>query len=99
MTNIPGEPRSFLPSRPPSSTLARQVRWHVGLSQQVSYRVVDLAPLGATVATTRLAESYTVVERRPLALIETAGRLLLSYKVVLIRPIGDFSRICWRERL
>ena len=34
MTNIPGEPRSFLPSRPPSSTLARQVRWHVGLSQQ-----------------------------------------------------------------
>ena len=35
MTDIPGEPRSFLPSRPPSSTLARQVRWHVGLSQQV----------------------------------------------------------------
>ena len=34
MTDIPGEPRSFLPSRPPSSTLARQVRWHVGLSQQ-----------------------------------------------------------------
>ena len=35
MTDLPGEPRSFLPSRPPSSTLARQVRWHVGLSQQV----------------------------------------------------------------
>ncbi|MBI5941307.1 MAG: helix-turn-helix domain-containing protein [Caulobacterales bacterium] len=34
MTDIPGEPRSFLSSNPPSSTLVRQVRWHTGLSQQ-----------------------------------------------------------------
>lgn len=34
MTDLPGEPRSFLPRRTPTSTLARQVRWHVGLSQQ-----------------------------------------------------------------
>jgi len=34
MNNIPGEPRSFQPDRLPASTLARQVRWHVGLSQQ-----------------------------------------------------------------
>ena len=33
-TDIPGETRSFLPSRVPASTLARKVRWHVGLSQQ-----------------------------------------------------------------
>jgi putative transcriptional regulator len=34
MSDIPGEARSFQPGRLPASTLARQVRWHVGLSQQ-----------------------------------------------------------------
>ncbi|MDP1632598.1 MAG: hypothetical protein Q8L66_14375 [Caulobacter sp.] len=33
-TPIPGETRSFLPDHMPSSTLARRVRWHIGLSQQ-----------------------------------------------------------------
>ncbi|MDP1739386.1 MAG: hypothetical protein Q8L23_18325 [Caulobacter sp.] len=32
-TDLPGEPRSFLPRQIPASTLARKVRWHVGLSQ------------------------------------------------------------------
>jgi putative transcriptional regulator len=34
MSDFPGEARSFQPDRLPASTLARQVRWHVGLSQQ-----------------------------------------------------------------
>lgn len=33
-TDLPGEPRSFLPRQTPAATLVRQVRWHVGLSQQ-----------------------------------------------------------------
>jgi len=34
ISDLPGEPRSFLPRQTPASTLARKVRWHVGLSQQ-----------------------------------------------------------------
>lgn len=34
MSDLPGEPRSFLSRQPSASTLARKVRWHVGLSQQ-----------------------------------------------------------------
>ncbi|MDO8297797.1 MAG: hypothetical protein Q7T19_15325 [Caulobacter sp.] len=34
ISDIPGEPRSFLPRQTPAATLARKVRWHVGLSQQ-----------------------------------------------------------------
>lgn len=33
-THTPGEIRSFLPRQVPASTMARRVRWHVGLSQQ-----------------------------------------------------------------
>ena len=81
MADLPGELRSFLPSRPPSSTLARQVRWHMGLSQQafaLTFRI-DPERLGwierGEVEPDPVLEAYLrVIDRDPLLVLKALSQ-------------------------